>query len=284
MSGGRLTAMNTDTIILLVVALASLAALAETLRGPSATGRPRRARPAPTSQTASSRRPPRGRHEPAHPARPQRRRRPARMTRAGRRAPWSEDSPGPCQPRAPPPGPITGEGSNGRGGSRAGIAAGGLRVGVPLGLPVGAPHDVPDSARPGAGRGGHPGRVPPVVRAVARIASRREPRGMGHAGWPSEPRSAPPSAPGCGALPRPTTARPGGTTCPTSTWPGPLRPSPRSSGLRWRSTTSTTCRSRRSHATSASRRRTVKQHLFRARSRLATLLSEPVEVTHDVDR
>lgn len=28
---------------------------------------------------------------------------------------------------------------------------------------------------------------------------------------------------------------------------------------------------------------TVKQHLFRARSRLAALLSEPVEVTHDVD-
>ena len=29
---------------------------------------------------------------------------------------------------------------------------------------------------------------------------------------------------------------------------------------------------------------TVKQHLFRARSRLATLLSETVEVTHHVDR
>ncbi len=46
MSGGRLTAMNSDTIILLIVALASLAALAETLWGvfrdrPATQGPPR---------------------------------------------------------------------------------------------------------------------------------------------------------------------------------------------------------------------------------------------------
>ena len=52
--------MNTETIILLIVALASLLALAETLRETFHDGPATQRRPAPTRRTRASRRRPRG--------------------------------------------------------------------------------------------------------------------------------------------------------------------------------------------------------------------------------